>query len=81
MKNERKLTETAQALNMHRNNVHYHITQLEKKYGFQLDDPEARFKLLLSFRLIRHPSLCTCLGSYELPKENHTNDGISYQYV
>lgn len=69
LKNERKLTETAQELNMHRNNVHYHITQLEKKYCFKLDDPETRLKLLLSFKLLRHPALCNCSNTYPFTEE------------
>lgn len=50
---DRKLTDVAQKLQMHRNNVLYHIRQLEERYHFDLDDPKTRLKLLISFEIIK----------------------------
>ncbi len=51
---DRKLTEAANKLGMHRNNVIYHIKQMEECYHLDLDDPEMRLKLLLSFELLKY---------------------------
>lgn len=48
-----KLTTVAQKLNMHRNNVIYHIKQIEEKYNYNLEDEDLRFKLMLSMEIIR----------------------------
>ncbi len=51
---DRKLTEVANKLGMHRNNVLYHIKQMEEIYKLNLDDPQTRLKLLLSFELLQY---------------------------
>ncbi len=57
---ERKSTEVAQELHMHRNNVIYHIRQLQEQfldqYHLDLNDPDTRLKLLLSFKILSFTS-------------------------
>jgi len=49
---ERSATETGVALNMHRNNVLYHISRIEEMLGIDFDDPSVRFMMLVSFVLL-----------------------------
>ena len=37
---------------MHRNNIYYHITRIEEQLGIDLNDPELRTKLLMSYKII-----------------------------
>ncbi len=53
LKNDRKLTVVAEKLDMHRNNVLYHVQQISENYDVDLDDYETRLKLLLSFELLK----------------------------
>ncbi|MCC8150108.1 MAG: helix-turn-helix domain-containing protein, partial [Lachnospiraceae bacterium] len=39
---DRKLTEVAKKLDMHRNNVLYHIRQIEETYAMDLNNPQPR---------------------------------------
>ncbi|MBE5970126.1 MAG: PucR family transcriptional regulator [Lachnospiraceae bacterium] len=48
-----KITNVATKLNMHRNNVIYHIKQIEEKFNYDLEDEELRFKLMLSMEIIK----------------------------
>lgn len=50
---DRKLTDVAHKLDMHRNNVIYHIKQIEEQWHLNLDDPDVRIKLLISFEIIQ----------------------------
>lgn len=50
--NERKATETGQALHMHRNNVIYRIGRIEKMIGMDLNDHDSRLALEMSFILL-----------------------------
>ncbi len=49
---ERNATESAKALNMHRNNVTYHINRIQEMLQINLDDPHVRFMMLMSFFLL-----------------------------
>ena len=49
--NERKATPTAKQLGMHRNNVLYRISAIEKRYHFDLDDFSTRQYLLACYRM------------------------------
>ncbi len=49
---ERKATETASVVHMHRNNVLYRIGRIEKLIGLSLDDYPTRLALEISFLLI-----------------------------
>ena len=49
--NERRATETAAALYMHRNNVIYRIGRIEEMLGIKLEDPVTRLNLLVAFLL------------------------------
>lgn len=51
LENDRQLTQAAEALHMHRNNVLYHITKLEKEYNLELDDSDQRLHLLISLKI------------------------------
>ena len=53
LKNDRKLTVVAEKLDMHRNNVLYHVQQISENYQVDLDDYETRLKLLLSFEMLK----------------------------
>ena len=50
---ERNATQAAAALNMHRNNVTYHIGRIAEMTRLDLDDPSVRFRLLTAFYLLR----------------------------
>lgn len=54
LRNDRKMTDAANLLHMHRNNVIYHIRQLSETYGLDFDDPDLRERLMLSFHAIRY---------------------------
>lgn len=49
---ERSATQTGQALNMHRNNVLYHINRIEDMLGIDFSNPSTRFTMLMSFVLL-----------------------------
>ena len=49
--NERRATETAAALYMHRNNVLYRIGRIEELLNIRLDDSTTRINLLITFML------------------------------
>ena len=49
---ERNATESAKELNMHRNNVTYHINRIQEMLQVNLDDPHVRFMMLMSFFLL-----------------------------
>lgn len=49
---ERRTTETAERLHMHRNNVIYRIGKIQDMLDIDLDDAEVRKKLLLSFAVV-----------------------------
>ena len=51
--NNLKPTDTAAQLGMHRNNVIYHIKNLEDTYNLDLSDPEELFKIRISFLLLQ----------------------------
>lgn len=56
--NECRPTDTARVLHMHRNNVIYHVERLSEQLGVELEDPETRLRLLLSFKVM---DLMQCL--------------------
>lgn len=49
---ERNATVAATTLNMHRNNVTYHISRIQEMLDIDLDDPTVRYMLLTSFSLL-----------------------------
>jgi len=57
--NERNISQTAKDLYMHRNSVIYRIARIEEKLGVDLDNPDVRLRLLISFRVLEllHPQL------------------------
>lgn len=48
---ERHATRVGKLLHMHRNNVLYHISRIEEIMRINLDDPQTRLKLLLTYQL------------------------------
>ncbi len=56
---DRKCSDVADALHMHRNNVVYHIRKLEETYHVDFSEPEIRLRFLLSFALIRQLGIWT----------------------
>ncbi len=55
---ERNATESAKELNMHRNNVTYHINRIQEMLHVNLDDPHVRFMMLMSFFLLELFGFC-----------------------
>lgn len=53
LNNDRNITFTAKQLNLHRNSVIYRIERIEQMLGGSLNDPDLRFKLLVSLKIIR----------------------------
>lgn len=52
--NERRATETANSLHMHRNNVVYRINRIEEMLGISLDDKTTRLNLTMSYLMLRY---------------------------
>ena len=50
--NQCRPTDTAKLLHMHRNNVIYHVERLSEQLGVDLNDPETRLRLLLSYKVM-----------------------------
>ena len=42
---------------MHRNNVIYHINHIEEDYHLNLDDPDMRLRLLISFEILKYSKI------------------------
>lgn len=55
--NERRATETATDLHMHRNNVIYRITRIEEMLHINLDDKLTRVNLSTSFLMLKYSGL------------------------
>jgi DNA-binding PucR family transcriptional regulator len=51
--NERRATETAAYLHMHRNNVVYRISRIEEMLNVNLNDILTRFNLVMSFMMLK----------------------------
>lgn len=51
LNNDRKATETASYMHMHRNNVIYRINRICEMASLDLDDPNVRFRLLLAYEI------------------------------
>ena len=48
---ERNITETAKRMHMHRNSVIYRLKRIQREFMLDLDDPEVRLRLAVSFRI------------------------------
>lgn len=53
LRHERNYTRTAAELHMHRNNVIYHIRRIQELFRINLEDPELRLQLRLSFKALQ----------------------------
>lgn len=51
MQNERNQVKTAEQLYLHRNSLYYRISRIQEITGLNLDDPDTRLHLLLSFKI------------------------------
>jgi sugar diacid utilization regulator len=49
---ERNATKAAAELNMHRNNVTYHISRIQELLGVELEDSTMRYMLMISYSLL-----------------------------
>jgi hypothetical protein len=49
--NERSRIKTSEALNIHRNSLMYRINRIESLCGFNLEDPNVRMYILISYKL------------------------------
>lgn len=54
---DRKLTDVANKLGMHRNNVIYHVKRMEEDFHLTLDDPDVRLRLLMSFEVLKFSNI------------------------
>ena len=54
LKNNCKLTETANQLHMHRNTVLYHIHKIKEQYGIDMDHYKERLDVMLSLEIIEY---------------------------
>ena len=54
---ERHAKESSESLFVHRNTLTYRMERLQKRYGFSLDDPAIRFRMLSEFRLLDRKDL------------------------
>lgn len=50
--NERNISQTAKLLYMHRNSVIYRIARIRETLNMDLDDPNVRLRLLISFKIL-----------------------------
>ena len=50
--NERNITLTAKNVHMHRNSVIYRLQKIRKDLQLDLDDPEVRLRLMISFKIL-----------------------------
>ena len=50
--NERNISQTAKLLYMHRNSVIYRIARIRDLLDVDLNDPEVRLRLLMSFKIL-----------------------------
>ncbi len=53
LENERSLVKTAQAIHVHRNTLVYRLEKMKDLVSVDLDHPEVRLQLLLSYALVR----------------------------
>ena len=49
---ERNISQTAKLLYMHRNSVIYRISRIRELLNVNLDDPDIRLRLLISFKIL-----------------------------
>jgi len=49
---ERNATQAAEILNMHRNNVTYHVGRIQEMTNLDLEDPAVRYRLMTAFHLL-----------------------------
>ena len=54
---DRKLTDVANKLGMHRNNVIYHVKHIEDEFRLDLNDPDMRLRLLMSFEILKYSDI------------------------
>ncbi len=54
---DRKATETAKTMHMHRNNVIYRVGRICEQTGINLDDADMRFRLLLAYEIFPKTSI------------------------
>ena len=52
LQSNRKTTEAAKVLHMHRNNVTYRVKRIEELFGLDLEDPQMRLKVQYSFCIL-----------------------------
>ncbi len=49
---ERSISGTAKIMHMHRNSVIYRLNKIQELLGLDLDDPDVRLRLLISFKIL-----------------------------
>mgnify|MGYP001183217388 CR=1 FL=1 len=51
---DRNITNTAKVMNLHRNSIIYRLDRIEQMLGGSLSDPDLRFSLLVSLKILRY---------------------------
>ena len=49
---ERSISSTAKIMHMHRNSVIYRLNKIQEILGLDLNDPDVRLRLLISFKIL-----------------------------
>ena len=49
---ERSISSTAKIMHMHRNSVIYRLGKIQEALGFDLNDPDVRLRVLISFKIL-----------------------------
>ena len=73
--NERRATETAAAMYMHRNNVLYRIGRIEELLNIRLDNPTTRINLLVTFLLYDQAGFSSAVVSASTISANRDSEG------
>lgn len=75
---ERKISLTAKHVHMHRNSVIYRIQKIQDILALDLDDPDVRLRLMISFKILE---MTGRIPHWETPHgENDAgNSGIVHQ--
>ena len=70
---ERNISQTGKKIHMHRNSVIYRVQRITDALGVDLDDPDVRLRLMISFRILE------MTGRIQLPQEQELLDESTEQ--
>ncbi len=73
---ERNITLVAKNVHMHRNSVIYRIQKIQDTLALDLDDPEVRLRLMISFKILE---MTGRIPRWEVPKGDSDPGSSVYQ--